>query len=187
MLEQPNYISVAFCIQFHKQFCSSLVNQWMPFSSLKSTFEIIMQLNCVWMFWHSEREGWGSGSQPRSTLTVMSSWAGSLLVSFIILSMLGCWERQVALLGCGARASADPWWILGGSSVDPRWILGEARSTALAVPQWAHQMCQRTVEFITELQSSCLCALGFSFYFPLFFSFVFLIWRLEVGEECRGD
>lgn len=61
----------------------------MPFSSLKSTFEIIMQLNCVWMFWHSECESRGLGRLPCCTLTVMSPQASSLRVSFIILSMLG--------------------------------------------------------------------------------------------------
>lgn len=67
----------------------------MPFSSLKSTFEIIMQLNCVWMFWHSECESRGLGRLPCCTLTVMSPRAGSLRVSFIILSMLGYCKVQL--------------------------------------------------------------------------------------------
>lgn len=65
----------------------------MPFSSLKSTFEIIMQLNCVWMFWHSECESRGLGRLPCCTWTVMSPQAGSLRVSFITLSMPGYCSR----------------------------------------------------------------------------------------------
>lgn len=75
----------------------------MPFSSLKSTFEIIMQLNCVWMFWHSECESRGLGRPPCCTLTVMSPQAGSLRVSFIILSMLGYCKVQLPSLAVNQR------------------------------------------------------------------------------------
>lgn len=52
------------------------------------------------MFWHSECESRGLGRLPCCTLTVMSPQAGSLRVSFIILSMLGtikcsCLNRQL--------------------------------------------------------------------------------------------
>lgn len=70
------------------------------------------------MFWHSECESRGLGRLPCCTLTVMSPQAGSLRVSFIILSMLGYCKVQlpqpavnqqppVPRLEQGMRASRD--------------------------------------------------------------------------------
>lgn len=109
----------------------------MPFSSLKSTFEIIMQLNCVWMFWHSECESWGPGSQPRRTLTVMSSRAGSSLVSFIILSTLGyCKPPPPRLLSSESHRQA-------GAGASPALCAGTRSSSADVPPLRAAERSHR--------------------------------------------
>lgn len=105
----------------------------MPFSSLKSTFEIIMQLNCVWMFWHSECESRGLGRLPCCTLTVMSPQAGSLQVSFIILSMLGYGNVQSCLKRQFTSHRQSP--LLSGACV-PRaiWLChGDSRRAGLCL------------------------------------------------------